>query len=100
MILEVSGQKKKEKDAKVQAAKTIWVPAVNNLGSFGRWASYFGTLFAQLGQIWANHTWPLGQVGILPRFPREIRTFQLGQGSVAVGQVGWLSRNEPLHSPV
>ncbi len=33
----VSGQKK-EKDAKVQTAKTMWVPAVNNLGTFGRWA--------------------------------------------------------------
>ena len=38
LILEVSGQKKKEKDAKVQTAKTMWVPAVNNLGTFGRWA--------------------------------------------------------------
>jgi hypothetical protein len=36
LILEVSGQKK-EKDAKVQTAKTIWVPGVNNLGTFGRW---------------------------------------------------------------
>ena len=32
------GQKKKEKDAKVQTAKTMWVPGVNNLGTFGRWA--------------------------------------------------------------
>jgi type III restriction enzyme len=38
LILEVSGQKKKEKHAKVQTAKTMWVPAVNNLGTFGRWA--------------------------------------------------------------
>ncbi len=38
LILEVSGQKKKEKDAKVQTVKTLWVPGVNNLGSFGRWA--------------------------------------------------------------
>jgi len=38
LILEVSGQKKKEKEAKVQTAKTMWVPAVNNLGTFGRWA--------------------------------------------------------------
>jgi type III restriction enzyme len=38
LILEVSGQKKKEKEAKVQTAKTMWVPAVNNLGNFGRWA--------------------------------------------------------------
>ncbi|MFO0800078.1 MAG: DEAD/DEAH box helicase family protein [Gemmataceae bacterium] len=38
LVLEVSGQKKKEKDAKVQTAKTLWVPAVNNLGTFRRWA--------------------------------------------------------------
>ena len=38
LILEVSGRKKKEKDAKVQTAKTMWVPGVNNLGTFGRWA--------------------------------------------------------------
>lgn len=38
LILEVSGQKKKEKEAKVQTAKTMWVPAVNNLAAFGRWA--------------------------------------------------------------
>ncbi len=37
MILEVSGEKKKEKAAKVQTAKTMWIPAVNNLGTFGRW---------------------------------------------------------------
>ncbi|MBA4191820.1 MAG: restriction endonuclease subunit R [Planctomycetaceae bacterium] len=38
LILEVSGQKKREKDAKVQTAKTMWVPGVNNLGTFGRWS--------------------------------------------------------------
>jgi type III restriction enzyme len=38
LVLEVSGQKKKEKEAKVATAKTMWVPAVNNLGTFGRWA--------------------------------------------------------------
>src|SRR5262249_1006572 len=38
LLLEVSGQRKKEKDAKLQAAKTMWVPGVNNRGTFGRWA--------------------------------------------------------------
>lgn len=38
LVLEVSGQRKKEKDAKVQTALTMWVPGVNNLGTFGRWA--------------------------------------------------------------
>ena len=31
-------KRKKEKDAKVQTAKTMWVPGVNNLGTLGRWA--------------------------------------------------------------
>jgi hypothetical protein len=35
--VEVSGWKKKEKEAKVETAKTLWVPAVNNEGVFGRW---------------------------------------------------------------
>jgi type III restriction enzyme len=38
LVLEVSGQKKREKEAKVQTAKTVWAPAVNNLGFYGRWA--------------------------------------------------------------
>ena len=38
LIIEVSGEKKKEKAAKVMTARTLWVPAVNNHGAFGRWA--------------------------------------------------------------
>jgi type III restriction enzyme len=38
LILEVTGEKKKEKEAKVETVKTLWVPAVNNEGAFGRWA--------------------------------------------------------------
>jgi type III restriction enzyme len=38
LILEVSGEAKKEKAAKVAAARNLWVPAVNNHGGFGRWA--------------------------------------------------------------
>jgi type III restriction enzyme len=38
LIVEVTGEKKKEKAAKVATAKTLWVPAVNNHGGFGRWA--------------------------------------------------------------
>jgi type III restriction enzyme len=38
LIVEVSGEKKKEKAAKVMTARTLWVPAVNNHGAFGRWA--------------------------------------------------------------
>jgi type III restriction enzyme len=38
LVLEVSGEKRKDKAAKVGAAKTLWVPSVNNHGGFGRWA--------------------------------------------------------------
>jgi type III restriction enzyme len=38
LIVEVSGEAKKEKAAKVAVAKTFWVPSVNNGGAFGRWS--------------------------------------------------------------
>ena len=38
LILEVTGEHKKDKAAKVSTAKTLWIPAINNHGGFGRWA--------------------------------------------------------------
>lgn len=38
LIIEVSGEPKKDKAAKVSTARTLWVPAINNHGEFGRWA--------------------------------------------------------------
>ena len=38
LVLEVSGEARKDKAAKVATARSLWVPAVNNHGSFGRWA--------------------------------------------------------------
>lgn len=38
LVVEVSGQKLERKQAKVDTATTLWVPAVNNTGEFGRWA--------------------------------------------------------------
>jgi type III restriction enzyme len=38
LLLEVTGEKKREKAAKVSTARTLWVPAVNNHGGYGRWA--------------------------------------------------------------
>ena len=37
MIIEVTGEKKKDKAAKTAAARSLWIPAVNNNGGFGRW---------------------------------------------------------------
>jgi type III restriction enzyme len=38
LVLEVSGEARKDKAAKVATARTLWVPAINNHGGFGRWA--------------------------------------------------------------
>jgi type III restriction enzyme len=40
LIVEVSGAERVDKDAKVATAQTLWVPAVNNHGGFGRWAFF------------------------------------------------------------
>nr|WP_239993168.1 hypothetical protein [Candidatus Methylomirabilis limnetica] len=37
LIVEVTGEKKKNKAAKVSTARSLWVPAINNHGGFGRW---------------------------------------------------------------
>ena len=38
LIVEVSGQARRDKKAKVTTARELWVPAVNNHGGFGRWS--------------------------------------------------------------
>ncbi|MEW6358491.1 MAG: BPTD_3080 family restriction endonuclease [Planctomycetota bacterium] len=38
LIVEVTGQQKKDKAAKVATARTLWIPAVNHHGAWGRWA--------------------------------------------------------------
>ncbi len=37
LILEVSGEARKDKAAKVETARNLWIPAINNHGRFGRW---------------------------------------------------------------
>ena len=36
--LEWAAEKKKDKEAKVAKARTLWAPVVNNHAEFGRWA--------------------------------------------------------------
>ena len=51
LIIEVTGEARKDKAAKVTTARTLWVPAVNNHGGFGRWA------FVEVTDPWdAQHT--------------------------------------------
>lgn len=37
LIVEGSGEARKDKAAKVSTARTLWMPAINNHGGFGRW---------------------------------------------------------------
>jgi type III restriction enzyme len=46
LIIEVSGEKRKDKAVKVSTARTLWVSAVNNYGEFGRWA------FVEISDPW------------------------------------------------
>lgn len=50
LILEVTGEKKPDKEAKVSTARNLWVPAVNNDGRFGQWA------FIELRDPWNAKT--------------------------------------------
>lgn len=38
LIIEVTGEKKKDKAIKVTTSRNLWVPAINNNGAYGRWA--------------------------------------------------------------
>jgi len=37
IVIEVSGEPRDDKAAKVGTIRKLWVPAVNNSGQFGRW---------------------------------------------------------------
>jgi type III restriction enzyme len=46
LIIEVTGEKKRDKESKVQTARSLWVPAVNDHGGLGRWE------FLELNDPW------------------------------------------------
>ncbi len=46
LLIEVSGEARKDKAAKVSTARTLWMPAVNNHGGFGRWG------FVEISDPW------------------------------------------------
>jgi type III restriction enzyme len=37
LLVEVSGERNRKKEAKTSIAEAMWVPAVNNVGTWGRW---------------------------------------------------------------
>lgn len=40
LVVEVTGERRKDKQVKVDTTQTLWIPAVNNIGTFGRWSFY------------------------------------------------------------
>lgn len=46
LIAEVSGEARKDKAAKVATARSLWIPAINNHGGYGRWA------FVEISDPW------------------------------------------------
>ena len=61
LILEVSGERKRDKEAKVATARTLWVPAVNNHGGFGRWA------FVEITDPWDAQDPRIRAASLMPR---------------------------------
>jgi len=65
-IVEVTGEKRKEKASKVAAARNLWVPAINNHGGFGRWA------FIEISDPWdAKNTIRARLAGLSTSEPQE-----------------------------
>lgn len=46
VIVEVSGERDEEKEAKISTTRNLWVPAVNRLGTWGRWG------FVEISDPW------------------------------------------------
>ena len=65
LIIEVTGEKKKDKAAKVMTARTLWVPAVNNHGGFGRWA------FIEIADPWDAESSIRGAIRTLATTEKE-----------------------------
>ena len=50
MVVEIKGYRKEDAKEKKTTMDTYWIPGVNNLGRFGRWA------FAELTQVYEIET--------------------------------------------
>lgn len=57
LIIEVTGQKGKDKAAKTSTARNLWVPAVNIHGAFGRWS------FIEITDPWDAKNTILAKIG-------------------------------------
>jgi len=45
LVVEISGFRRRDKQAKTDTMERLWVPAINNHGGFGRWG------FAELTEV-------------------------------------------------
>lgn len=50
LVVEVSGENRKDKAAKVETAKSLWIPAINNSELFGNWS------FIEISDPWNGAT--------------------------------------------
>lgn len=108
LILEVSGEARKDKAAKVALARSLWVPAVNNHGGFGWWA------FLEINDPWDAQGASGGHprdgatslasrrqlTGVLAEPPAGSRS--LGRGGHDQGQraaTAWFQRQSPDDLP-
>jgi type III restriction enzyme len=76
LIVEVTGEKKKDKDEKAATARTLWVPAVNHHGRFGRWA------FLEINDPWNGKNAVREAIGRKKKAVGEAEGHADGQGSV------------------
>ena len=87
LIVEVTGEKKKDKAAKVATARTLWVPAVNNHGGFGRWA------FIEIADPWDAEN--IDQIGHWHADASEFATSSAGRRDFELASRGLIGRTTP-----
>ena len=67
LIVEVSGEKRKDKDAKVETAKNLWIPAINNHCGYGKWS------FIEITDPWDSKKAIRSHIEQLAAEEREVR---------------------------
>ena len=60
LIIEVTGERRPDKAAKVATARNLWIPAVNNHGGYGQWA------FLEIADPWDAQNLILAFLATLP----------------------------------
>jgi type III restriction enzyme len=84
LIIEVSGEARKDKAAKTATLRSLWIPAVNNHGGYGRWA------FIEISDPWdaqntIRATLRQGEAEAMKSFPRIKKTSGVCGGDACIG---------------